>query len=142
MSVRLRWEKIIAGASDICSGFSDVSYPQAHDQGRLDIGSAVGWGGPSLQAVQPEGKIMDQLGPQGVLSSSAPQGSASRMTVNPAFSPSDELYSQSKVQDHLPYATSFPPEQVQDNMVAQEQNTTTQTASLQHVRAERKKKEG
>lgn len=86
---------------------------------------------------------MDHLGPHGALFSSAPQGSSSQMTIDPAFSPSDELYSQCRVQ-YLPYVTSIPPGQVQDaaqsHVVTQEQNTTAQKAPWQHEQRVQKKR--
>jgi len=129
----------------MCTGFLDLSHTQAHDREHRDIGAAAEWGGPSVQIVQ--GQIMDHLGPQGALFSSAPQGSSSQMTIDPAFSPADELYSQSKVQGYLPYVTSFPPRQVQpvqdaaqSHAVTQEQNTTAQTTSWQHEQRVQRKR--
>ncbi|KAF8487710.1 hypothetical protein F5888DRAFT_1804779 [Russula emetica] len=120
---------------------NDLSHTQAHDQGHLDIGTAAAWGGPSLQIEQ--GKIMDHLGPQGALFSSAPQGSSSQMTIGPAFGPSDESYSQSRVQDYLPYVTSFPPGQVQDaaqsHLATHGQNATTQASKRREQKAQEKK---
>lgn len=67
------------------------------------------------------------------------------MTIDPTFYPSDELYSQSRVQDYLPYATLVPPGQVQDaaqsRVGTQEQNTTAQKASWQYEeRVQRKRR--
>jgi hypothetical protein len=93
-----------------------------------------------------QGTITDHLGPQRNFSSSAPQGPSLQTTIDPAFSPSHELYPQSRVPDCLPYVTSFPPGQVQDaaqqsHVVTQEQNTTAQEESWQHEqKAQRKRR--
>jgi hypothetical protein len=124
-----------------CTGFPDLSHTQVHDQGHLDIGTAAGWRGPSLQIEQ--GTIMDHLGPQGALFSSAPQGSLSQMTIGPAFSPSDELYLQSTMQDYLPHVRSLPSGQVQgaaqNHVVTHGQNATTQAAQRHEQKAREKK---
>ncbi|KAN0102352.1 hypothetical protein V8E52_012031 [Russula decolorans] len=122
---------------------NDLSHTQAHDQGHLDIGTTAGWGGPSLQFEQ--GKIMDHFGPQEAVFSSASQGSSSQMTIGSAISPSDELYSQSRVpvQDCLPYVRSSPPGQVQDvarsHVVTHGQNAATQAAQRREQKAREKK---
>ena len=86
---------------------------------------------------------MDHLGPQEALFSPASQGSSSQMTVGPVISPSDELYSQPRVDDHLPYVRSFPPGQVQDaaqsHVMTHEQNAPTQAAQRREQKAREKK---
>jgi hypothetical protein len=86
---------------------------------------------------------MNHLDPQGALFSSAPQGSSSQ-TIDPAFSSSGELYSPSGGRDILPYATSFPPGQVQDaaqsNVVTHGPNVSTQASQLREQKAREKKK--
>ena len=86
---------------------------------------------------------MDHLGPQGALFSSASQGSSSQMTIGPAISPSDELYSQSRVQDYSPYVRSFPPGQVQDaaqsHVVTHGQNAATPAAQRREQKVREKK---
>ena len=86
---------------------------------------------------------MGHLGPQGAVFSSAPQGSSSQMTMDDAITPSDELYSQSSVQDYLPFVGSSPPGEVQDaaqsRVVTHEQNPTTQAAQRRLQKALEKK---
>jgi hypothetical protein len=82
---------------------------------------------------------MDRLGPQGAVFSSAPQGSLSQMTIDPAFSPSDELYSQSMVQDHLPFPSGQVQDAAQSNVVTHGQNATTQAAQRREQKAREKK---
>lgn len=88
---------------------------------------------------------MDHLGSQRALLSSVPQGSSSQMTIDPTFSPSGELYLQSRVPDCPRYVTSFPSGQVQDpaqsHVVTQQQTTTAQIASWEsEQKAQRKRR--
>jgi hypothetical protein len=86
---------------------------------------------------------MDHLGPRGAHFSPASQGTSSQMSIGPAFSPSDELCSQSRVQDYLPHVRSLPPGQVQDavqsDVMTHGQNATTQAAQRREQKAREKK---
>ena len=128
----------MACTCNLRTGFPAYSHTQVHDPVHIDTGTA-GWRGPSRQIVP--GEMMDHLGSGGVLFPSAAQGSPSQM-IEPAFSPSGELYSPSMVQDFPPYATSFPPGQVQDaqsHVVTHGPNTTTRASQLRQQKAQEKK---
>ena len=114
------------------------SHTQVHDPVHFDTGTA-GWGGPSRQIVP--GERMNHLGFGGALFPSAAQGSPSQM-IEPAFSPSGELYSPSMAQDFLPYATSFSSGQAQNaqsHVMTHGPNATTQASQLHEQKAQEKK---
>ena len=85
---------------------------------------------------------MNHSGPQGAFFSTAPQVSSSQ-AIDPAFSPSGDLYSPSRVQNLPPYATSFARGQVQDaaqsHVVTHAPNATTQAPQLREQKAQEKK---